>query len=127
MTEVQKRKQEHMLPYQEQTPLGEISLIVRACHLKTAVRMTMTYCINDVGFNNVCEDVIFTGCLFDGSPTVFGPGKIPLRLTLTEEVFENFTLALEYFHFVRMQVVEENIKTHPPDFKTFLETRTKTT
>lgn len=109
-----------MLPYQERTENGVISLVVRASHLKSAFRMRMKYTINKYPASNSHGDVEITQCYFDGKPW---PSRTPgeevfFRLVPTRAVVRNFNLALKYFAFV----VDHLDTSHddPPTFREFL-------
>jgi len=110
-------KQAEMLPYQE-TCKGKISLIVRTCHLKSAVRMSMEYAINGPNFVNHCGDVKITKCYYDGKPWPSNPEVGLDDLVATEEVVENLALALAYFATVRTELRENNEV--PSNFEEFL-------
>ena len=109
-----------MLPYQEKTGKGVISLVVRASHLKSAFRMRMKYTINKHPASNAHGDVEITQCYFDGKPWPSRtPGEERLqRLVPTRDVVRNFNLALKYFVFVVNHL--DQSKDDPPTFRDFL-------
>lgn len=110
-----------MLPYQEKSPGGTLlSIVVRASHLRSALRMQMRYSITDHNFSNTYGDVEITKCYYDGRPWPSSnpPQVESVNLVPTELVVKNLSLALEYFMFAREHL--DFSKEDPPNFETFL-------
>ena len=102
-----------MLPYEESSQAGIVQLIASLDHLNGAAKLTMEYKIPDGGFFPQVGPVKMTPWWHYGNERVS-----PAEFIVTDEVIENFELALRYFQHAKKFI--ETYHTIPPSFQIFL-------